>query len=72
MHREREVFQWRAPVPSHLDQNGRVAGNRNSRLDERAAFGNQSLWCLESFVQIVPRFAGNSLDEIARTPIRNR
>jgi hypothetical protein len=37
-----------------------------------AVLGHQSLRCLESFIQIVPRSARSALDEIATNPIRNR
>jgi hypothetical protein len=41
-------------------------------LDKSALLGHESLRCLESLVQIVPRLACGALDEIEKDPIRNR
>src|SRR5262249_17785503 len=71
MHRAREVFQWRASLSSHVDQDGRIPRGRGAGFDESAVLGYQSLRCVEPFIQIVPRPTGNSLYEIEATSVPN-
>src|SRR5260370_12552005 len=72
MHRACEILQRRASFPSHFDQNGRISRGRGPGLDESTFVGCQPLRYLEPFVQIIPRPACSSLDEIEKNPIQNR
>src|SRR5205807_465989 len=71
MHRAREIFQRRASFSADLDKNGGISRGRSPGLDKSALLGHQSLRCLESFVQIIPRPACSALDEIEANQIRN-
>src|SRR5690349_1423318 len=72
MHRAREIFQRRASFSADLGQDGGISRGRSPGLDKSALLGHQSLRCLESFVQIIPRPACSALDEIKTNPIQNR
>jgi hypothetical protein len=57
-------------LPTLIRMEG-IPRGRSCSLDKSAILGHQSLRRLESLVQIVPRFACGTLDEIATDPIRN-
>src|SRR5437764_1362104 len=69
MHCPREILQGRTSLPADLDKDGGIPRRRSPCLDKSAVLRHQSLRCLESSVQIFPRPAWGTLDEIATNPI---